>query len=420
MVDRLLGAAGRAVRMLRTRGPRVVAWKVAERVTARLAPPAGAEKHRIRMLVRYEDAVAVDWTTPPRWRTHPHVVTEDRPLRTAWIMHPPGESSGGHQNIFRFIRFLEDAGHEATVYLYHSHDFPIDAVYLQRMIADSRSYPDVRASFVAYDPREGVRDGTDVIVATGWETAYPAYLDPSGARRLYFVQDFEPAFYPVGSEHVLAENTYRFGFQGVTAGRWLSGRLGEEYGMAAEPFSFGADVSHYSHTVREARQDVFFYARPVTTRRGFELGVMALEILHRERPEVTIHLAGWDVSSYDLPFAHVDHGSMAVSDLNALYNRCGAALVLSLTNLSLLPLELLAAGVIPVLNAGDNNALVAENDFIEYCELSPRALADRLVEVLDRPDLAEHSVRAAASVADASWDRSGEQFLDALTRTARG
>lgn len=29
---------------------------------------------------------------------------------------------------------------------------------------------------------------------------------------MYFVQDFEPLFYGMGSKAVLAENTYRFGF----------------------------------------------------------------------------------------------------------------------------------------------------------------------------------------------------------------
>ena len=415
MVDRL----GRATRMLRDRGPRTFAWKVAGRVTDRLKPAdADAGGTKIQMLVRYEDASAVDWTRPPAWRTNPHRATGDR-LRTAWIMHPPGESSGGHQNIFRFIKYLEDAGHEATVYLYHSHDFPIDAAYLQRLLRESPSYPHVAARFVAYDPRVGVDEGTDAIVATGWETAYPAYLDPSPARRLYFVQDFEPAFYPVGSEHVLAENTYRFGFHGITAGRWLTQQV-SAYGMTAEPFDFGADVSHYHRLPDGARTDVFFYARPVTARRGFELGVMALEHLARRRPDVTIHLAGWDVSNYDLPFPYVNHAAMPITALNDLYNRCGAALVLSLTNLSLLPLELLAAGVIPVLNEGENNHLVTDNPFVEYSPMSPEAMADHLLAVLDRPDAQEHSARAAASVADANWDRSGEQFLEILTRTLRG
>jgi len=333
-------------------------------------------------------------------------------------MHPPGESSGGHQNIFRFIDYLERAGHEATVYLYHSADHRIDARYLQDLVRSSRSYPDVRARFVEYDGR--VAPGTDAIFATGWETAYPAYLDPSEARRFYFVQDFEPAFYPVGTEHVLAENTYRFGFHGITAGGWLATKLARDYGMRTTPFDFGVDLRSYSYTNSARRDDLFFYARPVTTRRGFELGVLALEHLARERPEVTLHFAGWDVSNYDLPFRYVNHAAMPVTELDALYNRCAAALVLSLTNMSLLPLELLAAGVVPVINTGENNTLVSSNPFLRYCPPAPRALARTLLDVLDNPDQAAHAARASHSVADLSWDHAGKQFMTFLTEAMRG
>lgn len=408
----------RAVAILRGEGPAALALRVVDRIGAKLSAKELAPRHEIRMLVRYADAAAVDWTVTPPWQAAPRAATGDR-LRTAWIMHPPGESSGGHQNIFRFIKFLEDAGHEADVYLYHSADHPIDAPHLERLIRRSASYIAVRARFHVYGP-DGVHPDTDVIVSTGWETAYPAYLDRSHARRVYFVQDFEPAFYPVGSEHTLAENTYRFGFHGITAGGWLADRLSNEFGMATTHFDFAADTSTY-HLLRPGRRDeVFFYARPVTARRGFELGIMALEELARSRPGVTIHLAGWDVSSYRLPFPYVGHGAMDVTDLNELYNRCGVALVLSLTNLSLLPLELLAAGVIPVVNDGPNNRLVSDNPFIEYCPASPSALARRMADVLDRPDLGAHAAAAAASVEGTGWEGSGVQFVRALEEVVRG
>ncbi|MDK6419994.1 glycosyltransferase family 1 protein, partial [Actinotignum timonense] len=84
----------------------------------------------------------------------------------------------------------------------------------------------------------GVGEEVDAIFSTGWETAYPSYLDRSNARRYYFVQDFEPSFYSVGSESVLAENTYRFGFEAFTAGRWLAKKLSTDYGMKTHPFDF--------------------------------------------------------------------------------------------------------------------------------------------------------------------------------------
>lgn len=410
-------ALRRAVRIVRRHGATGLALAVLRRAVDRLERHSTGAKRRPQMLVRWEDAVAVDWTESAPWQTEPRAVVNER-LRTAWIMHPPGESSGGHQNIFRFIAYLEAAGHEVSIYIYDSVDRAVEPLRIQQMVASSPSYPQVAASFHVYEG--AVHPETDVIVATGWETAYPAFRDPSHARRAYFVQDFEPGFYPVGSEHILAENTYRFGFHGITAGDWLATMLARDHGMRTSSFGFAADTSTYHLTNTAARDEVFFYARPVTARRGFELGVMALERLVSLRPDVTIHLAGWDVSAYDLPFPHIDHAAMKINQLNDLYNRCGVGLVLSLTNLSLLPLELLATGVIPVLNDGQNNRLVTDNPFIEYSEPTPAALARRMHEVLSRPDLADHAVAAAASVGDGGWDASGARFVKAFEDAARG
>lgn len=408
--------AARAWRILRTQGVPGVLAVVLRRALAFLERHGRGPRTRVQMLVRYDDALAVDWTAEPRWRTSPRQVGPG-PLRTAWIMHPPGESSGGHQNIFRFIRYLEAAGHTATVHLYDARDSALDPERIRQQLAASPSYPEIAATFHVY---RGVPADTDVIVATGWETAYPAFLDPSDARRLYFVQDFEPSFYPVGSEHTLAENTYRFGFPAITAGRWLAHKLERDYGMRTAWYDFAADTSTYHVTNTGRRQDVFFYARPVTTRRGFELGIMALQQLSEMRPGVTIHMAGWDVSAHDLPFPFVNHGSMKVSELNDLYNQCAVGLVLSLTNLSLLPLELLAAGVLPVLNDAENNRMVTDNPYIRYAEPTPAALARAMNEVLDRPDLPALALAASASVQGNGWDESGRQFLAALEDCARG
>lgn len=409
----------KAYEVLRNDGPIVFTSRVLGRVQHQLhrRMPVQTPKHDMRMLVRYDDARDLDWTRPQPWQTDPKPI-QGRQLSTAWIMHPPGESSGGAQNIMRFINVLEAAGHKATVYLYTSEEYPIDAPYLERLLKTSTSFEPFRAEFVVLDKGVTIDPSVDIIIATGWETAYPAFLDPSRARRAYFVQDFEPAFYPMSTEHLLAMNTYRFGFTGITAGRWLSQKLSEEFGMTTHSFDFGADSKLYTHENRGRRQDIFFYARPVTSRRGFEMGVMALEIIARARPDVRIHLAGWDVSSYDLPFDHIDHGTLPLQHLNPLYNQCGVALVLSLTNFSLLPLELMATGVIPVLNSGPNNSLVSDNPFLEYAEPNPHALAMKILEVLDRPDLADLAAAASESVQKLAWQRPGEEFLAALDAIA--
>ena len=368
-------------------------------------------------LVAYDDVLAADWRILHPWQATPRELPQG-PLTVAWVMSPPGANSGGHQNIFRFMKFLEDAGHTARVYLTSTYD-PTTVEESRARVAGSSSYPSLAATIEAY-PADGIPDDVDVIVATGWETAYRSFADRSTARRFYFVQDFEPMFYPTGSEAVLAENSYRFGFIGITAGEWLARKLRDDFGMTTSSFTFGAENSNYRVTNTQRRKAVFFYARPETARRGFELGAMALDLFARERPDNPIILAGQDVSRLRLPFAHENPGNVQVSELNALYNRCAAGLVLSLTNMSLLPLELLAAGVIPVVNDAPNNRLVSDNEFIEYTEPSPRALADRLIAIVDRVDQAEHASRAAASVGETTWERSGAQFMEAFESGVRG
>lgn len=404
-----MNPARRAWRVLRKRGIRVVVKKAVNRAF---------QLDGIRdSLVRAEDVLAVDWRTPHPWIASPRDVGAG-PWTFACIMSPPGGNSGGHQNIFRFLSFLEGAGHTVRIYL----DSTISTETVEEvraLVRQSSSYADLVADVAAF-PREGLPADTDAVIATGWETAYLSYRDPSDARRFYFVQDLEPLFYPASTDAVLAANTYRFGFRGLTAGAWLASTLSRDYGMQATPFEFGADDRHYSITATGRRDAVFFYARPETPRRGFELGMLALQLVAHDRPQTTVILAGQDLRSMAIPFRHENPGNVQVSDLNALYNRCAAGLVLSLTNMSLLPLELLAAGVIPVVNDGPNNRLVSDNPYIAYADPTPRALADRILEALDRPDQIDYARAAAESVRATTWEHAGEQFLAAVEAGMHG
>lgn len=402
---------GRAWRLLLKRGPRVFTAVLLRAIARKL----WVEERP--WLVALDDAVTVDWTVPPAALANPITVASG-PVDIAWITSPPGAESGGHQNMFRFIKFAEEAGHRCTIYLYDQvTGLSVESV--KQMMRATSAYPRLDADIVVYDPAVGVAPQTQAIFATGWETAYPSYRDASNARRFYFVQDFEPSFYPVGSESVLAENTYRFGFHGLTAGGWLAATLRDNYGMKADHYEFAVDRGLY-HVEENARRDeIFFYARPATPRRAFELGMIALADFHALRPDVTINLAGGDVRGLGVLFPHRSHASLDVTALNALYNRCAAGLVLSLTNMSLLPLELMASGVAPVVNDAPNNRLVSDNEYIEWVSLSPAAIARRLVEIIDRPDRDDRARQMSASLGHHDWSESGRTFLAAFERAMR-
>lgn len=328
-------------------------------------------------------------------------------MQLNWVTTPPGRGSGGHTTAFRLIRYLESRGHTCRVYLYDIYGG--DARYYGPEIQEM--FPDLRAT--VHDVDDGLADA-HATFATSWPTAYPVLNQRMRGGRAYLVQDFEPWFYPVGSSSALAENTYRMGFHAITAGPWLSRKLADEYGMDADPFEFGCDTERYHLKGTGRRNGIVFYARPGAPRRAFEIGMMALQLFAEAHPDVDIHLYGHHVGH--LPFRAVDHGLITPDELNDIYNVCSAGLSLSMTNVSLVPHEMLAAGCIPVVNDAEHNRMVLDNPLVRYALPTPLALAAALGEIVAAGDHAAVAERASLGVRSASWEDAGSTVEQALYR----
>lgn len=330
----------------------------------------------------------------------------DEVITLNWIMAAPHAGSGGHTTIFRMIRYLEENGYRNRVYFYDAR-----LTGIARYVSILREYYGFHGPVGRFD---GAMADAHGVVATSWPTAYASYSAGSSGKRFYFVQDYEPDFYAVSADRILAENTYRMGFHAITAGRWLAEKLRTEFGMTADPFEFGCDTSSYFNR-REPRSGVAFYARPGTPRRGYELGMLALQIFAAKRPDIEIHLYGEAVDA--LPFKGISHGLATPQQLNDLYNRCFAGLSLSLTNVSLVPLEMLAAGCIPVLNDAYHNRIVIDDPRVHYAAATPQALSRSLEDIVAMPDFDAYSQEAAESQRGVSWDSAGE-VVDRTIRKA--
>jgi glycosyltransferase involved in cell wall biosynthesis len=342
----------------------------------------------------------------------PLLYEADRPLQIAWVCVPQAAGAGGFTTILRLIGAFEQAGHRCTLYLHDRHGWS-----LRRHELTMRAWwPALQAPI--RDAAAGI-DDAHAIFATSWETAYQVRLSPAAGARMYLVQDFEPAFHPAGSLSLLAQATYEFGFHGLTAGRWLAIRLQREYGMQADHFDLGADLAHYCLQADRPRQGVCMYARPSTPRRAVELGIAALALFARRHPEVEIHLYGERIRR--LPFPARQHGLLHPAQLNELYNRCIAGLCLSATNVSLVPLEMLAAGCIPVLNDAASSRIVLENPQVRYAPATPFDLAGELSALVQRSSAeCQAAARAAAdSVRGARWQDAGEVAIGAVMRAVQ-
>ncbi|WP_397187313.1 rhamnosyltransferase WsaF family glycosyltransferase [Nocardioides ochotonae] len=394
-------------RLLATEGSDGVGRRLRTRAAAALVPPGTAP-----LLVTSEEIDAAEEVLAGM-RPAPAAMARQsgEPLHVAWVSSPPGPGSGGHTTMLRLVRALEDAGHRCTLYLRDQHGWSVR----QHEEIVREHWPDVRAE--VRHLADGIADA-HVIVATGWETAYAVLGSPARGVRCYLVQDLENLFYPAGSSAMLAEATYRFGLHGITAGPWLAERLRADHGMSADHFDFGCDLDTYrgpmSAVTTPSRSGVAYYCRPGTPRRGHELAVLALTRFARECPDVPIHCYGSTVR--DLPFAAQQHGRLSPAELGELYRRCTAGLVLSATNVSLVPWEMLAAGCLPVVNEAEHNRAVLDNEHVRYTVASPGAIARSLVELVRSPQdvQRERAVAAASSVRSVSWAEAGRTVVTLL------
>lgn len=338
------------------------------------------------------------------------------PNSVNWIVPPFPFGAGGHLNIFRFVQMLEHRGYECRVIINSGAWFGTAGEIKRKICA---SFLPIQAPVYI-----GLENAPPAFytMATGWHTAYLAASFQATRCRCYFVQDFEPWFYPMGSDYVFAEDSYRMGLVGITDGDWLRDKLAAEYGMETHSVGCSFDRRVYFPGVRKEtrpRQKIFFYARPATERRAFELGVLILAAVNKRMPDVEFVLAGAALDDYALPFPYTAMGVVHPDLLGALYRDCDLALVLSFTNLSLAPLELMACGVPVVSNRGPNTEWLLSD--ASCCLVRPRVAeaAEAMCRLLDndaeRNALREAGLRQAQST---SWEDEGDKMAAILAMLA--
>jgi glycosyltransferase involved in cell wall biosynthesis len=335
-------------------------------------------------------------------------VADVAPNTVNWFIPRPGRGSGGHLNIFRFVRNLEAQGFECRI---------ISSVAnLPGMTADEMA-KDIENWFFPLKAKVyiGAENAPPAAfsIATSWQTAYDVRNFQSTLTKCYFVQDFEPLFYPAGTEQVIAEQTYHFGFVGITAGDWLAKKLAAEYGMSthAVGFSYDRDLYRPMASRHSEEKRVFFYARPSTARRGFELGLAVLDEVAKRLPHVTAVLAGGRLAIFEIPFKHVDSDIVDIDKLAELYNSCDVALVLSFSNLSLLPLELMACGVPVVSNRAPCTEWLLNDDNARLEVPTVDALAGAICAVLEDPNEAKRlKEQGLATAALTDWSVEGRKM----------
>jgi O-antigen biosynthesis protein len=349
--------------------------------------------------------------------------TQQQATNFIWLVPHFSKGSGGHKNLFRFIKFLESFGCKCTIYIVAEHDLFTSPQEIKNQI--NEYFEVINAEVKIYNVSENYKK-TDVVVSTSWITAYAA-LKIDAALKVYFVQDYEPLFYASGSLFHLAKNTYDFGYYHLTLGKWLTHLLRTKHGAQADYYNIVLEKEKYyprksinskkiNLLPNKKNFNVCFYARNMTQRRCFELVVMGLYLFSEKADNVNIISYGWDRIP-SLPFKCNHLGMLSVDELAELYSVCDVCIAPSSTNLSLVAHEVMACGCVLMDLDVDSTTFDLAHRYNSYLvKPDPKSMCDGLLDLYNHPELLQQikdrSLQYISELED--WNYQGQVFYNLI------
>lgn len=297
----------------------------------------------------------------------------------AVILPDFSEPSGGHRKIFTVCQSLESAGYTIKLYFY--------SIRSQKIIKRDikRYFGEINADVTSFT---GQIDGHKTLICTQWKSAYDARLLKFSGKILYFIQDFEPMFYAVGSDFQRAMTTYSMNFQMICYGKWVAAKLADELGVKAATIPFTLHHATYKQPNVETDRDIdiLVFARPSQDRRCLDLIVEGLIALKQRRPDVRIAFFG-EEEYPDFGFEVTKLGSFSdLGELAALYRRAKLGICYSPTNPSQLGYEMLACGACLIdVRVKFSELNFGGEEFVRYCDGTPEDMSDACEALLSNP-----------------------------------
>ena len=331
--------------------------------------------------------------------------------KVAWLLPSMLEGSGGHRTIIQNASYLTNRN-EFTCDIYIEDD------------GSCRNDNDLKNLVERYFGRTAgcqfylgfdLKDSYDLIFATAWYTAKIVRDIPGNAEKIYFIQDFEALFNPMGDGYLLACNSYCYGLKPITIGRWLTHKMRTEFNAPSQYFDFCADKSVYKKLPNVQRENaICFVYQPDKPRRCSTIGIEALGIVKYMRPDVKIYLYG-SKQKGNVWFDHTNLEIIPIEKCNELYNKCSVGLCISSSNPSRIPFEMMAAGL-PVVDLYMENNLYDDPDSgVILAHYTPESIAEAIIKVLDDKNLQEQMEHAGMEyMKDRDLSKGFEQFYTAV------
>ena len=391
----------------------------------------GSASTVVKLLTEYNEVCSVQNSIAKRYKLTPELIewqkvrrrgmgfTENNKNvgekgRIAWLIPWFSTGSGGHRTIFSNINKLVEHGYQCDAYIQSpKNEYPKE-IYERLVEGYGEFKGDVFSGYSLADKKY------DMIFATGWDTAAPVSKTKI-KNKMYFIQDFEPWFFPMGSEYLTAEDSYRLDLKGITIGKWLSEKIASEYPMQTNFFNFCADLDIYKKLDTVKKEDaICLIFQPGKPRRCDRIALKALQVVQSIRPKTKIYLYGSMAKTiHGLNVTHL--GEISTEKCNELYNKCSVGVCMSASNPSRIPFEMMAAGLPVVELYHENNLYDFPEDGCLLALPTPESIATAILELLDNKNLRESMSEAGNNYMKNYPIKKGyDQFIEYVDRIMDG
>lgn len=327
--------------------------------------------------------------------------------KIAWFLPTIIKGSGGHRTIIQNANALVKAGYSCD--LYFDEDFYSTSESMKNLLIKyfGECLCNVYVGSV-------LREKYDLVFATHAVLTADYVKNCDCENKAYFIQDFEPWFVPMGEMYIDMEKTYNYNLKGVSIGRWLAHKIENEYNTKMKYFNFCADLNIYKPLKNIEKEDaICFIYQPEKPRRCSNLGIQALRLVKKIRPEIKIYLYGStaDANISEFENLHI----INLEECNKLYNKCRVGLCISASNPSRIPFEMMASGLPVVDLYRENNLYDMPDGGILLAKSTPEAIATALLKIYDDKKLSEKMSKFGQKyMLDYPLEKGFEQFVSAV------
>ena len=330
---------------------------------------------------------------------------------------------GGLTSVLRIAKRLSERG--INVYF----TCPIDD-RCAKMVSNAKiNLPTYEANYILWN--DALKMKFDFVITVQDTIMY--YSRNLIGYQIYFVQDYEPFFNPIGDKYYLSKKAYELGEDIISLGDWnvrnIKRNSNVNYIGNIYSIDFPFEASEYPLTIRDYSNITLkkeltiavYIKREPKRLPGIVMNLVNGLKEELEKKGITLNIYYFGLHKIEKPKYGINLGRITKKEIKALYEKSDFGMVASMTNISLVPYEMIACGL-PVIEFMDGSYLdfLGDDTAILLESFSHQELTDKIISYIGRPELLnEMCIRARNKLINLSWDTSGKQFFDILESIAQ-